>query len=153
MIAYPAKFVREKNGFTVTFPDFPEAITSGASEAEAREYALDALETVLSEYIKRRREIPRARHLHGKGIRLVELRALAEAKIRLYETMRTQGLRKADLARRIGSQKSQIDRLLDLNHASRLDQIEAAFRGLHKRLAVRVEEDKGATRAVSVLLA
>jgi len=103
------------------------------------EYAVDALETILSEYIKRRRDIPKPGKVKGKDMRLVVLPALAEAKVRRYEAMRSQGVRKADLARRMGWHKSQMDRLLDLTHDSRLDQVETALRGLHLRLAVQVE--------------
>jgi len=140
MLAYPAKFTREEHGFTVTFPDLAEAIACGETEREAMEFAVDALETVLSEYIKRRRDLPRASKARGKGTRLVELPALAEAKVRLYEAMRQRHMRKADLARRIGWQPSQIDRLLDLHHSSRLQQVEEALRGLDKRLVVGVED-------------
>jgi antitoxin HicB len=139
MIAYPAKFAPEKKAINVTFPDLPEAITCGYSEEEAMEYAVDALEAILSDYIKRRRDIPKPGKARGKGMRLVALPALSEAKVRLYEAMRSQGVRKADLARRVGWHKSQMDRLLDLTHASRLDQIETALKGLHLRLAVQVE--------------
>jgi antitoxin HicB len=139
MIAYPARFTPEGKTFTVTFPDIPEAITAGHSETEAMEYAVDALETVLSEYIKRRREIPQPGKTRGKGWRMVALPALSEAKVRLYEAMRAEGVRKADLARRIGWHKSQMDRLLDLNHSSQLRQVEEALAGLNKRLDVRVE--------------
>jgi antitoxin HicB len=140
MIVYPAKFDRAKDGITVTFPDIPEAITCGFSEREAMEYAVDAIITVFTEYIKRRQAIPRASKARGKSMRLVVLPALEEAKIRLYEAMRETGVRKADLARRMGWQKSQVDRLLDLRHRSRLDQIEAALAKLHKRLVVNVED-------------
>jgi len=140
MLSYPARFTPEGRGFVVTFPDIPEAITDGDSEQEAMEYAVDAILTALSEYINRRRDIPPASKARGKGMRLVFLPALAEAKIRLYEAMRQAGLRKADLARRMGRQKSEIDRLLDLRHRSRLDQIEGAFAKLHKRLAIQVED-------------
>jgi antitoxin HicB len=34
----------------------------------------------------------------------------------------------------------QIDRLLDLRHASRLDQLEAAFRALGKQISVEIRE-------------
>ena len=34
----------------------------------------------------------------------------------------------------------QVDRLLDLRHASRLDQLEGAFRALGKQLSVQVSE-------------
>ena len=140
MIAYPAKFDCDEDGITVTFPDIPEAITCGYSETEAMEYAVDAIITIFTEYIKRRRSIPRASKARGKDMRMVVLPALEEAKIRLYEAMRDTGVRKADLARRMGLQKSQVDRLLDLRHRSRLDQIEAALAKLHKRLTIHVED-------------
>ena len=76
-------------------------------------YAVDALQIALSEYINRRLEIPQPKRMRGKNIRLVRLPALAEAKIGLYRTMRATGIRKAELARRVGWQKSQVDRLLD----------------------------------------
>ncbi len=114
MLSYPAQFTPEGNGFVVTFPDIPEAITDGDSETEAMEYAADAIVTAFTEYIKRRRAIPPASKARGKDMRTVLLPALEEAKIRLYEAMREAGVRKADLARRMGWQKSQVDRLLDL---------------------------------------
>ena len=140
MLAFPALFEPEGNGFVITFPDIPEAITEGDSPEEAMEYAVDALQTVLSEYINRRREIPQPKVRRGKHIRFVYLPALVEAKIGLYRTMLAGGVRKADLARRVGWQKSQVDRLLDLKHASRLDQIESAISVLHKRLTIQVED-------------
>jgi len=136
MIVYPAKFECAGDGITVTFPDIPEAITDGDSEREAMEYAVDAI----TEYIRHRRPIPRASKARGKGMRTVVLPALEEAKIRLYEAMRAAGVRKADLACRMGWQKSQVDRLLDLRHRSRLDHIEAALAKPHKRLVVNVED-------------
>jgi antitoxin HicB len=45
------------------------------------------------------------------------------------------------MARRLNCHLPQIDRLLDLNHASRLDQVEAAFRVLGKRLGIHVENE------------
>jgi antitoxin HicB len=62
------------------------------------------------------------------------------AKVELYRQFRTSGLRKVDLARRIGIPKTVIDRLFDLTHHSRLDQLEAAFAALGKRLAVQIED-------------
>jgi antitoxin HicB len=49
-------------------------------------------------------------------------------------------VRKADLARRLGCHMRQVDRLLDLRHASRLDQIEAAFAALHKRVVIEIRD-------------
>jgi antitoxin HicB len=64
--------------------------------------------------------------------------ALTEAKLALYELMRQTGVRKADLARRLKCGKTHVDRLLDLNHASRLDQLEAAFHSMSKRMSIMI---------------
>jgi antitoxin HicB len=68
------------------------------------------------------------------------LPALTAAKVLLYRAMREAGVRRADLARRLGWQGPQVDRLLDLGHASRLDQIEQAPAALGKRLSVDIAD-------------
>ena len=40
---YLAKFMEDEGGFIVTFPDVPEAMTNGATRAEARANAAEAL--------------------------------------------------------------------------------------------------------------
>jgi antitoxin HicB len=45
---------------------------------------------------------------------------------------------KADLARRLGVHPPQIDRLLDLDHDSRLDQIENAARALGREMHIEL---------------
>ena len=60
------------------------------------------------------------------------------AKIALYQAMREQGVRKADLARKLKLHPPQVDRLLNLHHKSRLDQLDAALEALGKRLELRV---------------
>jgi antitoxin HicB len=54
--------------------------------------------------------------------------------------MRTAKVSKVDLARRLNCHMPQVDRLLDLRHASRLDQLEGAFHALGKQLSVLVSE-------------
>ncbi len=58
----------------------------------------------------------------------------------LYMALQWAGVRKAELARRLGWRKSQVDRLLDLNHDSRLDQLDAAFAALSKRLTIAIRD-------------
>ena len=64
--------------------------------------------------------------------------ALEGAKPGVYQAMTEQGIKKAELARRLGWHVPQADCLFDLRHASRLDPIEAAARVLGKDLEVRV---------------
>lgn len=54
--------------------------------------------------------------------------------------MRIARVNKAEPARRLNCHMPQVDRLLDLRHASRLDQMEAAFRALGKQLSVDVRD-------------
>lgn len=146
MWAYPVDLDADTNGtILVTFPDVPGAVTFGDDEEEALMRAPDALETVLAAYVKDQRDIPAASP--AKGRPTVALPALTAAKLALYETMRSQGVRKAELARRLGRHMPQVDRLLDLHHASRLDQVEAALAALGKRLCVEVQDEER-TRAV-----
>ena len=140
MLQYPVKLSRDTNGtILVDFPDVPEAHTFGEDEDEALIHAVDALETALSTYIDDRRDIPKPSPVKRRG-KFVTAPALTEAKLALYSAMRVQRVGKAELARRLNWHLPQVDRLLDLLHSSRLDQLETAFRALGKRISVVVEE-------------
>jgi antitoxin HicB len=142
MIHYPALFEPDakKGGFVVTFPDFQWGATQGDTEAEAIEMAEDALLCIIEESIRLHKDLPGPSKVRGKKYREIALPALADAKIQLYEAMRASRVRKAELARRMGIPRQQIERLLDLQHSSRLEHVEAAFRALHKRLVVSTED-------------
>ena len=140
MIKYPVILKPDTNGTVlVSFPDIPEAHTFGDDESEALLRAVDALESAFMLYIEDRRDIPKPSPVK-RNAKYVILPALTEAKVALYQGMREAGIRKAELARRLGWHMPQVDRLLDLNHASRLDQFEAAFAALHKRLSIEVRD-------------
>ena len=53
---------------------------------------------------------------------------------------RASGVKKAELARRLGIPKTTVDRLFDLDNHSRLDQIEAAFAARGKRIALQIQD-------------
>jgi antitoxin HicB len=139
MLRYRVKLSTDTNDtILVEVPDVPGAVTFGDDREEALLRAPDAIESALMGYIGLRREIPLPR-AGGKGP-FVTLPALTEAKLALYTAMRAAKVGKAELARRLNCHLPQVDRLLDLRHASRLDQLEAAFRALGKRLSVRIDE-------------
>jgi len=140
MLQYPAILERDTdNSIRVEFPDVPEAHTFGEDEGEALLRAVDALETALGMYVDDRRDIPRPSPARN-GMRLITLPALTEMKIQLYKALRAAGVGKAELARRLNCHLPQIDRLLDLTHSSRMEQIEAAFGALNKQLDVHIME-------------
>jgi len=137
MFDYPVTLTPDGHTVLVTFPDVPEAITLGADEHEALRQAVDALETALSFYVEGRKPLPVASK-PKRGQHTVRLSALEGAKLGVYQAMTQQGIKKSELARRLGWHMPQVDRLFDLHHASRLDQIEAAARALSRHLEVRV---------------
>ncbi len=125
----------DEGGFVATFPQVPEAITRGEDEGEALARAVDALETALSRYVDADLDLPKAAKSRHTTVRPS---ALACIKLAIYQAMRDQGVKKSELARRLGWHMSQVYRLLDLTHASRLDQAEAALASLGCSLEVKV---------------
>ena len=83
MYSYPAYFQKEGNTVVVTVPDLPEVITNGYSDEQAVEYAVDAVITVLGEYMRRKLPIP-APSKRRPSMRLVALPATVQAKLTLY---------------------------------------------------------------------
>jgi antitoxin HicB len=137
MFDYPVTLTPDDGTVLVTFPDVPEAITFGADEDEAMLYADDALETALSLYVDARKSLPSASK-SKRGQKTVRPSALECAKLGVYQAMTEQGIKKSELARRPGWHIPQVDRLFDLRHASRLDQIEAAAKVLGRHLEVNI---------------
>ncbi len=138
MDSYPVTLKRDDGTILVTFFDFPEAQTFGETEEEALERAVDALETAIIGRMSDREDIPVPSPARRRQ-RLVSLPPLASAKVGLYRAMRAARIGKAELGRRLGWHGPQIDRLLDLRHASRLDQLDRALHALGKRLVIDVQ--------------
>lgn len=138
MLAYPVKLSPDTNGtILAVVPDLPEVVTFGGNREEALARVVEVIEDCLGEYIARRVPIP-APSPAKRGQKLAAVSALVEMKLAIHQTMIEGRVSKAELARRLNCHLPQVDRLLDLGHASRLDQIEAALRALGKRLAVEI---------------
>ncbi|MES2130413.1 MAG: type II toxin-antitoxin system HicB family antitoxin [Pseudomonadota bacterium] len=137
MFDYPVTLAPDDGTVLVTFADVPEAITFGADEGEALLNAIDALETGLSFYVDARKPLPIASQ-PAAGQKTVRPSALECAKLGVYKAMTDQGIKKSELARRLGWHMPQVDRLFDLRHASKFDQIEAAANVLGKQVHVQV---------------
>jgi antitoxin HicB len=130
----------EEGGFIITIPDFGWGFSQGETEAEGREMAAALLQTLVQEHIRKRETLPLPTKRRGSKYRVVRLSALQGAKAELYMAFLASGMRKAELARRLGIPKTTVDRLFDLDNHSRLDQIEAAFAALGKRIAFEVRD-------------
>ncbi len=139
MFEYPVLLTpAEEGGFVVTFPDVPEAITQGEDKADALLHARDALESALMFYVDDFRPLPTPSVL--PELPSITPETLSCAKLALYQTLFEANVDKAELSLRLNISLAQVDRLLSLDHASKIEQIDAALAVLGKRLAVEMRE-------------
>ena len=137
MLSYPISLEDDDGTVMVTSPDFPELTTFGDDRDEALARAVDALEEAIAARIHDGRDIPSP----SDGKPRATLPTLTAIKVILYQGMRDQGIGKAELARRLGWHLPQVDRVLDVQHRSRLDRLDAALGAIGRRLEVRVKDD------------
>jgi antitoxin HicB len=137
---YPLIVKPDQNGtLIVQALDAPAALTVGRDEPDAIAQALDALMTLFAHLMAEGEPIPRPSR-PKRGQPCATLPPIVAAKLAIYEAMRAAGLTQTALAERLGCDPRQIRRLLDLDHASRLDQLEAALAALGKRLVIDVQD-------------
>ena len=136
---YPYTVRQSDDGaWQVRFPDVPEALTEGDTEAEAHALATDVLLAALGGLVKLRRALPvPGRRAHGP---VVIVPMLDSAKLALYQAMREQGLNNVTLAHKLGCQESEVRRMLDLDHQTKIGTLETALWQLGKQMASEVRE-------------
>ena len=132
MLAYPITLEEDEGAVLATAPDFPELTTFGDDREEAVTRAVQALEEAIAARIHDRREIPPP----SRGAAYAILPTLTSVKVMLYQGMKDQGITKAELARRLGWHLPQVDRVLNVQHRSWLDQIDAALGAIGQQLHV-----------------
>jgi antitoxin HicB len=138
MFEYPIDMKKDSNGsYYVSFPDIPEAHTFGKTKDEAFTHAVEALEAALSFYVDDGKDLPKPSAKRGRPMIAPSL--IGAMKLGIYKSMREEKIRKSDLARRLGCHLMQIDRLLDLCHSSRIEQLEAAYKALGRRVHIDME--------------
>jgi antitoxin HicB len=139
MLKYPIQIERDDNGtLLVTCPALPEVTTFGEDQADAIRHAADAIEEALAARIADGQDIPAPQRSISACD--VELPLMVALKTSLYRCLRQEGITRADLSRRLKWNRESVDRLFRLDHASRLDQIEAAFTALDKKVDLRIRE-------------
>lgn len=142
-LAYPVELSPDDNDTVlVTFPDLPGAVTFGNDEEDALLHAVDCLETMLLAHMLDRKDIPASSPARGRPT--VRPTLLGTLKVMLYQALRDRGWRKADLARALSVNPRQVDRLLDLRHASTVKQLEQALAACGKRADISTRELRAA---------
>jgi antitoxin HicB len=138
--SYPASFRRDEDGRPfVSFPDFPHAHTDGKDVREAMEEAIDCLGSVLAQAIAEKQSIPSPSKLK-RGQRLVPVPLWIAGKLALYLTMREKNITNSELARRLGVRETVIRRMLDPDHDTKSEKLQAALEALGKRFIIHLDD-------------
>jgi antitoxin HicB len=127
-LAWPAKLISDDEGrVQVRFPDFPEALTDGADEAEALAEAADCLAEAVAARIADREDLPVPSPVR-RGLYVVPLQPVLAYKAALFTAMRRDGVSKSELARRLGLDEKDVRRLVDPSYrGSKVERLHAAL--------------------------
>jgi antitoxin HicB len=140
LFSYPTKFTTGSDGrVLVEFVDLPCVATDGKDEREAMEEAMDALGSDLSIRLTRREQIPTPTPAK-RGQRQVPVPLWLAPKLALYLAMRDQRVSNSELARRLGLHERVVRRMLDPEHATKAEKIQAALAVLGKQMTVEVRD-------------
>ena len=138
--SYPAKFRKGSDGrMLVVFADLPRVATDGKDVREAFEEAMDALGSDLSIRLSQREEIPEPSRAK-RGQRLVPVPLWLAPNLAHYLAMREQGVNNSALARRLDVHIRVVRRMLDPQHATKAEKIQAALAALGKQMTVEVRD-------------
>lgn len=133
MLKYPVTLTPDDNNtFLVTSPDFPEVTSFGETVEDALANAAMAIQEAIGARIAHQEAIPAP----TVGKETVELPTSVALKSALYSAMKEQNLTRADLMRRLGWHRNQVDRLFILDHNTKLDQFDQAFEALGQELTL-----------------
>jgi antitoxin HicB len=142
MSAYRIELTPDDNGtFLVTCPALPGVVSFGEDDADCIAHGRDAVGEWIADSIARGLDVPiddGSAPTEAGRVLWVTLAALTELKVELYRSLRGAGITRAELARRLDWNRNSVDRLFHLDHASRLDQIEAAAAALGKQLRAEI---------------
>jgi antitoxin HicB len=127
----------DDGGYTVMFPDLPEAITQGDSVAECLTEAGDCLEEAIAARIDDNLPIPQPSQLKS-GEYLVELPLTMVFKALVYLAFRETGMNQTQLAQQLNLDEREIRRILDPRHGTKLATMERVLFNLGKKIEIRL---------------
>jgi len=129
-----------EKGFLVTVPDFPEITTDGGDIHNALNNAGRAIEEAIAGRMVHGEDIPAPVRETKKGSHYVEVPILVVMKGSLYVICKAKNITRAELSRRLNWHREQVERLFRLDHDSRIDQLEAAFKAVHAPLTMSMPD-------------
>ncbi len=135
---YPALFEpAPEGGYVVTFRDIPEAITQGDTLEEAAAMAEDALMTAIEFYFEDGRRVP-SPSKPKKDEHIVSLPASIWAKVLLLNEIVENKVSAAEVSRKVGMTPQNFNRVMDINHSTKIDTINQVLGVFGKHLTIGI---------------
>lgn len=134
---YPVELRHEEGEWHAYCAAMPEAIAAGGTEAQALDEMREAMAAAVRGRIKDEMELapPPVAGTEAET-HSVTLPAPLAAKASIYVAWRASGISKVALAETLGVDEKAARRLLDPDHATRLDLFDAAARALGQQLVI-----------------
>lgn len=125
---YPAQYLfdSESDAWQITLRDFPQQQSACYKREDVELEAQESLLTAIAIEMEESRPVPAPSVLQADEI-AVPLPVLVRLKLELHNQMLIAGTSKALLARQMGLNGAQIDRLLDVAYASKVEALEQAL--------------------------
>ncbi len=125
----------------ITSPAFPELTSFADSREAAPSLATLALEEAVAARMARGLDIPEPDFEPEEILSAdwADLSLQTMIKVALYKAQREAGVTRAEMARRLGWRREQVDRLFRPDHASRLDQLQQGFAVLNKTIVPHIQ--------------
>ncbi|MDE0062969.1 MAG: type II toxin-antitoxin system HicB family antitoxin [Gammaproteobacteria bacterium] len=135
---YPAQIERDEGGrHVVAFPDFGWGASDGATRDEALAEAQDLLRELIAVTMREGKDLPKPSHSVGHWPVVVPPVPIA-LKAALYGAFREAGVSQRGFARDLGVAESEVQRMLNPDHATKTATIDRALRQLGKWVSVTV---------------
>ncbi len=144
LLAYPARIARDRDGrYLVRFRDLPEALTDGATLAEARKEAADCLSEALMSRVIDREDLPTPSPIR-RGERLVAPEATVALKAAIYRVMRDRSVNVTTLSRTMGVDPKEARRIVDPRHPTKQRRLADVLEALGYEVLVAVRQKDAA---------
>jgi antitoxin HicB len=135
---YAARLEAKHGTVIVSFRDLPEALSEGHDRTEALAQAVDCLDIALLFRLKEGAPIPKPSRALGGEVPIAASPAVA-AKAAFARAFAESKLTRVALAERLGLRETEVRRMLDPNHGTKLDRLNEGMRALGRMLVIADE--------------
>ena len=120
-------FIEEENVYEINFSDFSELQGVSYCKEDVELEAQEILLASFAELVELRKPIPFATQTKSEATFTVYLPIICCLKIALHNAILNSVTQRIDLARRLNINAQQIERLLDIHYASKIELLEQAL--------------------------